>query len=89
VQARLAEANIKLQKELEERKTKESNIIVGAEIAGSSIQQSVEGRMTRSKVKGSFLDRNIDAVVGVSIAKANKRGEKLLIGLNESSYLEF
>jgi hypothetical protein len=38
VQAKLAQANIKLQKELEERKVKESNIIVGAEHAGSSIQ---------------------------------------------------
>jgi hypothetical protein len=65
-----------LQKELEERKTKESNIMVGAENAGSSIQQNVEGRMTGIKVKGSFLDRNIDAVVGVSTAKADKRGRK-------------
>jgi hypothetical protein len=76
VQAKLAEANIKLQKELEERKIKENNIIVGAEHAGSSIQQNMEGRMTRSKVKGSFLDRNIDTVVGVSTAKTDKRGRK-------------
>jgi hypothetical protein len=36
----------------------------------------MEGRMTRSKVKGSFLDRNIDTVVGVSTANADKRGRK-------------
>ncbi|KAM0822921.1 hypothetical protein ACQ4PT_071206 [Festuca glaucescens] len=79
VQARLAETNSRLLTELEERKNKEANQV--AIVDEGECSKQVEGRVTRSKVKGSFLDKHCDDKEGAGVVGPQKKSQKARVKL--------
>ena len=82
VQARLAEANFKFQKEIEEKRKAEGDKSEGSHTANKKDQGAefvekekviVESRMTRSKVKAVFLEQGSDQNKGSPVTKKNQK----------------